>query len=926
MNIIKFHNFNFMPGKVSCLYSEFSLHNELLKEDQLYFELNVKIIPSANSVALVMASLCGQAKYSKIIIDLEISKYIKVHIENFCKSELVTSIKEKTFEETFKDYNGCLLNFSGGFDSLAAKSLMPEGTKLVFMDFGGMFAREREALKGFEVFVVSTNLTSTHFTKNSWTFMGIGAILFNDLLKCNYITFGNILEATPINIYNSAKVANNPTLSLFSAVGLTNTPYVLGLTEIGTALIVIRNLQNMLEVSLKSLAHDGEVKKYRKQLIILSLIRKFKLEIAVPSLIKPNRRIDFGKSFADDFLCFYLVKHLNKQELLGLYNNIPSVVFELAEILNLSFYERVNVSILRNFPLELREELFHNLTKTQIANYKSNDYIELHLVSIVLAQYHSFPFNKFDIQSLDFNNYKEMRENEYIIPWDLRKLDSESYILITPNKVDIRVTDKVDLNLNPIQYQSTLLWYHSLVWLRFLIREYKDYNFVKSFLESYFDFMNTEDYEKILSSLTSRDHLIAEQIRTMTYLLSHENFINNPKIQAIIMIGVNWSLKPGNIANNNHGMMLALALLHTPIFTYNFRLNRIINYIPYQLIKIIGNAFDNTGLCKENTPAYHKFYIWYTKLIIREIACINSINGGLYTDIYHKLENILEIAESSLRHISLPNGDLPPFGDGNILTNVVNNSLENSEFFSIESGFYSFKQKKVRNRYFSVKCGYSSIVHKHCDDTSIFYYYDDMPIITDAGFLNYDWNNVANILVKSQRGHSSAVYSKFDKYYPGALYNDLSLVNNRVRSFMRVENQENMRFIYCNVIIDKQYHIERIVKFSHLNNILIFDKFSNLDTKDREAEKCIRFLIPCEHFVEHNDNVILISNEKFRMKLKYTNGVANLYKGITKDNEPYKGWITDQPFVGLKDCWLIEIKLGSNENYITTNLLLEELT
>lgn len=56
-----------------------------------------------------------------------------------------------------KERTGCILNFSGGFDSLAALYLMPEDTKLVAIDFGGWFEREKEFFKQFHPYTLKTN-------------------------------------------------------------------------------------------------------------------------------------------------------------------------------------------------------------------------------------------------------------------------------------------------------------------------------------------------------------------------------------------------------------------------------------------------------------------------------------------------------------------------------------------------------------------------------------------------------------------------------------------------------------------------------------------------------------------------------------------------------------------------------------------------
>lgn len=520
------------------------------------------------------------------------------------------------------------------------------------------------------------------------------------------------------------------------------------------------------------------------------------------------------------------------------------------------------------------------------------------------------------------NEYLAVRNKELSPSWSIVFVSENTYDAITPNKVNITLSPKINRKLNPNQYQSTMLWYHSLAWLKIIAKKFSDFNFINHVVDSYYDFMLSDESEIVFLSLTSQDHLVAEQIRSLTYLLACEKFTNKVKAEFILRNLASWGQIPGNIVNNNHGMMLALAMLHLPMFIKmeNKSSQDMTQLASRRLIEIIEDAFDDAGLCKENTPAYHYFYIMFLRQIINELEVIE-----LNFDCSHTLitiQEILYIAQTSLSLISLPDGTLPPFGDGNLVKKTFTKNIENAEFFSPQSGFYSFKHKKNRSRYFSIKCGYSSVTHKHCDDSSIFYWYDGFPVITDAGFLNYDWRDEDNILVKSQRGHSGAFYRKFDKYYPAIFYKDAKkLENNRIQSTMQMDKIEGNTIITAKTVIDEIYNTKRIIKFSHLNNILIFDDFSSTDIK---ADKCIRFLVPIQHSVSKEDNNIIISNKNFTMTIRYTAGIVTIEKGVTKSSKHIKGWIAEKAFSELSECWVIEISLSDKENSVITNLLFEE--
>ncbi len=527
-------------------------------------------------------------------------------------------------------------------------------------------------------------------------------------------------------------------------------------------------------------------------------------------------------------------------------------------------------------------------------------------------------------------DYIKLRDADITPSWKIKSIDKNQYDAVTPNKFSIVLSNEVnktfDMNETP-QYQSTMLWYHSLAWLRVIYREHKDYTFVNEFIHAYYNFINSQESEEVFGTLTSRDHLVAEQMKNLTYLLAQEEtkFSNKSKAIKILSSLVDWAILPGNIVNNNHGMMLASALLHIPLFMKVTALKEdaIIELSSNRLTEIVESAFDSYGLCNENTPAYQFFYIRFLRQQIDELNFFSEYDSR-YSVVTDNLSKILEIAERTLSLIALPNGELPPFGDSNISSQKAVKPLDFAEFYSLESGFYSLKNKKLRNRYFSMKCGYSSSTHKHSDDTSIFYWYDGTPVITDAGFLNYDWKDSSNVLVKSQRGHSGAFYYKYDELYPITLYRDGS-DKSRVSSKMSVEKLDNnLTLIKGEVRIDNKYNIERTVKFSHLNNILISDRFSINDSYER-LEKCVRFLVPCEHKIELFEGYVLISNQKFNLKLIYKAGVVSIKSGVKKNNIPYEGWVVKTPFKELKECNTIEIHLEAEQDFLLTNLLFEEV-
>ncbi|WP_186312227.1 hypothetical protein, partial [Staphylococcus epidermidis] len=107
-------------------------------------------------------------------------------------------------------------------------ALLPADTKLVSLDFGGGFAREREFYQQFKPASIATNFRAEGFAENSWSFMGIGTILLRDYLDLGTLSFGAILEASPWNFQRDLIFGGGPQ-PWFKAAGLNQVNPALGL-------------------------------------------------------------------------------------------------------------------------------------------------------------------------------------------------------------------------------------------------------------------------------------------------------------------------------------------------------------------------------------------------------------------------------------------------------------------------------------------------------------------------------------------------------------------------------------------------------------------------------------------------------------------------------------------------------------------------
>ena len=163
MKQIKFTDFKKCNGRIDfkCIIEM----DSLIEEKLIYFELEPEAQPSNDAIALAISTFVGE-KFEQVSIDLPISKETKDNIEKFTKAVVIAPVDKNTVLKPITGDN-IILNFSGGFDSLAAMYLMPSRTKLVAIDFGGWFEREAKFFRKFQPYILKTNFRQLKMDRNS---------------------------------------------------------------------------------------------------------------------------------------------------------------------------------------------------------------------------------------------------------------------------------------------------------------------------------------------------------------------------------------------------------------------------------------------------------------------------------------------------------------------------------------------------------------------------------------------------------------------------------------------------------------------------------------------------------------------------------------------------------------------------------------
>ena len=358
-----------------------SINAELDIDEILYFHFSEDIIVDHNQIAIVLSTLCGSV-YDFVYMDLIVNKDIYNKIQKFinCKFH-VKEISNELIE--FCPGNNILVCFSGGFDSLAAYCILNEcldNFYNVSLDFGGLFSREENFFKRFSTHVVKTNFVDLKLNRNSMSFMYIPIIFYAKHLNGGYGLLADTLESGN-NLFNRNDEV------ILSFLGIKNFPLILGLTEVGTALIIINNASDLVDLSLCSLANPGEEKRYRKQLFVEILSNIYCKSLFFKKVSDTNN-IKWGNQIHADFLCLYLIKKGGVDKALKIIRGIPNEAIDLANRLSLDFYEKVNVDFLDNLSDNYKFKILDKLLEFGIYPYNSVDYNEFDEVLEFLSKYH----------------------------------------------------------------------------------------------------------------------------------------------------------------------------------------------------------------------------------------------------------------------------------------------------------------------------------------------------------------------------------------------------------------------------------------------------------------------------------------------------------------------------------------------------------
>lgn len=339
-------------------------------EDRFWIELPYSFMPEPDLIAFAFAAICGSG-FDEIHIDLPLGPEARDAIRQATKARVICMEGNDRRRPPGRQQ---ALNFSGGFDSLAARCLLP-CAELVSLDFGGRFSRERTFFEEFSPYTLRTNLVDLRLNRLSWQFMGIGPILLRDELQLSSYSFGSIMAGSLPALVKTGREQRGTGLAIGEAAGLSVLNPVVGLTEIGSMSLAIRAFGPMIPRILRSVALPKEDKYLRKVQMLHAVSKSvdhWTPDIEIPRLA-PRR--SWGDSFATDLSSLFAMKHLGEWEISSTYKNgIPSAVIDRIQSLDLDFMLRFNPHAFSGIATETLSKWYGTFVEADILPYEEKDW------------------------------------------------------------------------------------------------------------------------------------------------------------------------------------------------------------------------------------------------------------------------------------------------------------------------------------------------------------------------------------------------------------------------------------------------------------------------------------------------------------------------------------------------------------------------
>ncbi|MGP5155034.1 hypothetical protein [Glutamicibacter ardleyensis] len=373
--IIKFKNIDISAnGVITC---------EVIRDESSVFHISLpySYTPHVDLLASSFCAIAGRG-FDRIELDLPVGEGLHKRLEFNSQTNIVCRTGT---DNRRRQGSATALNFSGGFDSLAARYLLPNA-HLISLDFGGRFSRERDYFEKYNPYIFETNLTSLGLNRHSWQFMSIGSILLRDELDLGHYAFGSIMAGSLSSLLVGPADQSQAGVANANDLGMSMCNPVAGISEVAALSLVASSSPHELLKVLKSVALPKEEKYLRKYQMLNAVAKLHDLPVGLPEPPSLKPRMRWGENFATDLSSMFVAKVLGTDAIGGSYiEGIPLKSVHLIDNISLEFMTRFNPHAYGGIEHEKLSNWYKTLLSAGIHPFERKDWNEASLVVQALA-------------------------------------------------------------------------------------------------------------------------------------------------------------------------------------------------------------------------------------------------------------------------------------------------------------------------------------------------------------------------------------------------------------------------------------------------------------------------------------------------------------------------------------------------------------
>ena len=408
--------------------------------------------------------------------------------------------------------------------------------------------------------------------------------------------------------------------------------------------------------------------------------------------------------------------------------------------------------------------------------------------------------------------------------------------------------------------------------------------FATAALNSFLDYSSKPGRRSSIGRIGSADHAAASRVRVFVKFIQvmrdrqDDDYALLIRVCDCLKYWSDWLCEAKHYTKNNHGLMGAIALLHSAIqFGATPQSRSYFEVATNRILELGKTSFDRDGLCNENTIGYHSYNLNLFRGLVEFWK-----HYGLAGAVVEFLDETIFRATRALEFCVWQDGTIPPIGDSPAYRTKTASQNKSRCFY--ESGFAVVKNDDL---YLSIVCGAPTTTHKQVDDSSMTLRFLNHDVVIDGGSYLYDSTDPYRRCIASSLGHSGIFPKEFDGLLRREVLRKFGPVSGKIEYFE--ESDDGVRVTCRYAVGDGRAIFVRNIFVCWPDEVAIVDAIELCDGSF-SPEAIQRFLFGSTLDVRFDGpNKLVLASDKFSytlFQLLECDGV--LYRG--ERGNPFRGW------------------------------------